>query len=52
MVSGYYCSNKKDISEKEILFADGKQRLPLDKSMHLKGTLGFYSSFFMIEALS
>ena len=46
MVSKYYYSNKEYISEKEMLFAEGRERLPLDKSIHLKGTLGFYSRFF------
>jgi len=42
----YYYSNKPSISDDEIAFAEGRQRLPLDKDLHVKLTLGWYSRFF------
>lgn len=42
----YYYSNKPSISEDELAFAEGRQRLPLDKDLHVKLTLGWYSRFF------
>jgi hypothetical protein len=45
-LNGYYYSNENEISENELLFAEGRQRIPLDKNLHLKKTLGWYSRFF------
>lgn len=47
MLNNYYYSNRSSIEEEdELAFAEGRQRLPLDKPIHLKGTLGWYSRFF------
>lgn len=46
LMTGYYYSNKTEITEDELAFADGRERLPLDKAIHLKQTLGWYSRFF------
>jgi hypothetical protein len=46
MLNNFYYSNSSIISEDEIAFAEGRQRLPLDKTLHLKLTLGWYSRFF------
>lgn len=46
MLSGYYYSKEDTISDDELQFAEGRQRLPLDKVLHLKKTLGWYSRFF------
>ena len=46
MLNNYYYSNTPEITEDELKFAEGRQRLPLDKPIHLKGTLGWYSRFF------
>ena len=46
MMNNYYYSNQPEITEYELAFAEGRQRLPLDKPIHLKGTLGWYSRFF------
>ena len=46
MISNYYYSNSQEITEEELAFAEGRQRLILDKPTHLKGTLGWYSRFF------
>ena len=46
MMNNYYYSNKQEIEEDELAFAEGRQRLPLDRPIHLKGTLGWYSRFF------
>ena len=46
LMLGYYYSNKSEITEDELAFAEGRERLPLDKTIHLKQTLGFYSRFF------
>lgn len=46
IMNNYYYSNKPFISEDELAFAEGRQRLPLDKDLHLKLTLGWYSRFF------
>jgi energy-coupling factor transporter ATP-binding protein EcfA2 len=35
-----------DTVEDELAFAEGRQRLPLDKELHVKLTLGWYSRFF------
>lgn len=45
-LNGYYYSSENEISENELLFAEGRQRIPLDKNVHLKKTLGWYSRFF------
>jgi hypothetical protein len=45
-LNGYYYSTENEISENESLFAEGRQRIPLDKNVHLKKTLGWYSRFF------
>jgi hypothetical protein len=45
-LSGYYYSAENEVSENELLFAEGRQRIPLDKNVHLKKTLGWYSRFF------
>lgn len=46
MANSYYYSNRTKITEDELAFAEGRQRLPLDRPIHLKGTLGWYSRFF------
>jgi len=46
IMNHYYYSNKPSISDDEIAFAEGRQRLPLDKDLHVKLTLGWYSRFF------
>ncbi len=46
LLNNYYYSNKPSISDDEIAFAEGRQRLPLDKDLHVKLTLGWYSRFF------
>jgi len=46
LMNNFYYSNKPAISDDEIAFAEGRQRLPLDKTLHLKLTLGWYSRFF------
>lgn len=46
ILNNYYYSNMPLISEDEVAFAEGRQRLPLDKTLHLKLTLGWYSRFF------
>lgn len=46
LMTNWYYSNKPDVSEDELAFADGRQKLPLDRSIHLKGTLAWYSRFF------
>lgn len=46
MLSGYYYSKEDSISDDELQFAEGRQRLPLDKVLHIKKTLGWYSRFF------
>lgn len=46
LMNNYYYSNKPSISDDETAFAEGRQRLPLDKDLHLKLTLGWYSRFF------
>jgi hypothetical protein len=45
-LNGYYYSKESEISEDELLFAEGRQRIPLDKNVHLKKTLGWYGRFF------
>jgi len=42
----YYYSDSENFSEDEIAFADGRKRLDLSKTVHLKKTLGWYSRFF------
>lgn len=46
MINGFYYSNSETGSNDEIMFAEGRQKLPLDKTIHLKRTLGWYSRFF------
>jgi len=46
MVSNYYYSNSTEITEEELAFAEGRERLVIDKPTHLKKTLGWYSRFF------
>ena len=46
IMNNFYCSNSLKISDDELLFAEGRERLPLDKSIHVKLTLGWYSRFF------
>jgi hypothetical protein len=46
IMTNWYYSNKPIITEDELAFADGRQRLSLDKNIHLKGTLAWYSRFF------
>jgi hypothetical protein len=46
LMNNYYYSNKPFISDDEIAFAEGRGRLPLDKDLHVKLTLGWYSRFF------
>jgi hypothetical protein len=46
MLNNYYYSDRSEITEEELAFAEGRQRLPLDKPIHLKQTLGWYSRFF------
>ena len=46
IMNNFYYSNQPEISGDEFLFAEGRKRLPLDKTLHLKLTLGWYSRFF------
>jgi hypothetical protein len=46
ILNNFYYSNQQEISEDERCFAEGRKRLPLDKTLHLKLTLGWYSRFF------
>lgn len=46
IMNNYYYSKDLEISDDEMLFAEGRKRLPLDKNLHLKLTLGWYSRFF------
>jgi hypothetical protein len=46
MINGFYYSNSHTVSDDEIAFAEGRQRLPLDKTLHIKRTLGWYCRFF------
>jgi hypothetical protein len=46
MMNNFYYSNTKEITDDELAFAEGRQKLSFDKSIHLKGTLGWYSRFF------
>jgi hypothetical protein len=46
MINNFYYSNTKKITDDELAFAEGRQKLSFDKSIHLKGTLGWYSRFF------
>jgi len=46
IMNNFYYSNESKILEDEKIFAEGRQRLPLDKTLHLKLTLGWYSRFF------
>lgn len=46
LLNNYYYSETLEPSEEEFQFADGRQKLPLDKTLHLKRTLGWYSRFF------
>jgi hypothetical protein len=46
IMNNFYYSNNLEISEDELLFAENRKRLPLDKTLHLKLTLGWYSRFF------
>jgi hypothetical protein len=46
LATKYYYSKEAEISDDELLFAEGRERLTFDKNIHLKGTLGVYSRFF------
>jgi hypothetical protein len=46
IMNNFYYSNSLELSENEVAFAEGRQRLVFDKPMHLKLTLGWYSRFF------
>lgn len=46
MMGEYYYSNTDFLTDDELAFADGRQKLDLRDSIHLKNTLGFYSRFF------
>lgn len=46
VMNNFYYSNSAEISDDEYIFAEGRTRLPLDKTLHLKLTLGWYSRFF------
>ena len=46
MINEFYYSNSETASDDEIAFAEGRQRLPLDKTIHIKRTLGWYCRFF------
>lgn len=46
MMNDYYFSTENTISDNELKFAEGRQRLSFEKNIHLKGTLGWYSRFF------
>jgi hypothetical protein len=46
MLNNYYFSTKPEVSEDELAFAEGRTRIPLDKPIHIKKTLGWYSRFF------
>lgn len=42
----YYADLNKEITEDELFFAQGRERLDFSKTLHLKETLGWYSRFF------
>ncbi len=42
----YYANPNNPITEDELMFAEGRQRLVIDRNVHLKQTLGWYSRFF------
>jgi hypothetical protein len=46
MINGFYYSNSETGSDDELMFAEGRKRIPLDKTLHIKYTLGWYSRFF------
>jgi hypothetical protein len=46
LMNNFYYSNQPTISEDEVAFAEGRGRLPLDKDLHIRLTLGWYSRFF------
>ena len=46
LMNNFYYSNKVEMTDDELLFAEGRERLPIDKTLHLKLTLGWYSRFF------
>lgn len=46
LLNNFYYSNTNSVSDDEIAFAEGRQRLPLNTTLHLKLTLGWYSRFF------
>lgn len=46
MMQKYYYSSEPEITEDELLFAEQRNRLDLNRTVHLKNTLGWYSRFF------
>jgi hypothetical protein len=46
MTFRYYFSKEDSISENELMFAEGRQRLDIQDNIHVKNTLGWYSRFF------
>ena len=46
LLNNFYYSNTNSVSDDEIAFAEGRQKLPLNTTLHLKLTLGWYSRFF------
>lgn len=46
LLNNFYYSNTTSVSDDEIAFAEGRQKLPLNTTLHLKLTLGWYSRFF------
>lgn len=52
ILSNNYYSNEDVISDKELMFAEGRTRLALDGNIHVKKTLGWYSRFFFNRSKS
>lgn len=46
LINDVYFSKETDMTDKELEFAEGRTRLDLTKTLHLKSTLGWYSRFF------
>lgn len=46
LLENVYYSNEDSISDKELMFAEGRTRIELDRNIHVKKTLGWYSRFF------
>lgn len=46
MLNNCYYSKESEITEKELSFAEGRQRINVHENVHIKKTLGWYSRFF------